>query len=129
MTYTAASTLSLIIAWFVALTWHGGYSYLNYGSLKDRDTIVVAFWSFLFVMLANGLFIQWPERFISRFCRSTSRLNFLLASVIYGIAVFTLLIGWLFLTTDFLIVYVDAAIIGLVFGFCFPRLWKFAKPL
>ena len=132
--YTLATTLALMVGWVAALLFHVLMSILVFGSLKSGDFTIVAFWSFLFAMLANGIFVQIPERFISRLCRRISRLKFVLISIFYALACFTLLIGWLWIQSIYndgnrtfgIVVYVEAAIIGLGFGICFPRLWKYA---
>ncbi|WP_169515157.1 hypothetical protein [Hymenobacter norwichensis] len=126
--YTLASTLALLVGWGVAMLFHSFFSLATGGNLKSADTIVVAFWSFLFTMLANGLFIQCPEKYISRYCRSHSRITFLFFSIAYAVIAFTIIIGWLFLSTDFWVVYIDAALIGLGYGICFPRFWKHSIP-
>jgi len=127
--YLRASTFALLLAWAAAIIIHGIRSLLAFGNLKGYDTVVIAFWSFTFMMLANGLFIQWPEKFISNFCRSNNYSTFVLASTAYAIIAFLLMIGWLFfLSGAFLIVFDDALIIGLVFGLLFPGIWAYAKP-
>ena len=134
--YTLATTLALIVGWVAALLFHSLFSILIFGGLKGGDFTVVAFWSFLFLMLANGLFIQVPERFIGRLCRRISRLKFILISIFYALVCFTLLIGWLWIQAIYndgnrtfgIVVYAEAVIIGLGFGICFPRLWKYATP-
>jgi membrane associated rhomboid family serine protease len=114
--YTLASTVSLIAGWLVAMLYHAGSG--------AGDTAAVASSSFLFLMLANGLFIQWPERYITRFCKKTRLLPFAIISSLYALAVFTLLIGWLFLKTTFYIVFSDAAIIGFTAGLLFHILHR-----
>jgi hypothetical protein len=126
--YPLASTLALLAGWSIAILFHGLFSLVTGGSLRSADTTVVAFWSFFFMMLANGFFVQWPEKYISQYCRSHSRIIFLVTAVAYTLTTFTVLIGWLFLSTNFWIVYIDAALIGLGYGFCFPRFWKHSFP-
>ena len=134
--YALASTLALIIGWIAALLFHSVFSISVYGSLRGGDLGIIIFWSFIFMMLANGFFIQLPQSAISRFCRRTSRSNFILTSVLYAVACFTILIGWLWIQAIYngsnrsfgIVVYSEAAIIGLGFGFFFPRFWKYATP-
>jgi hypothetical protein len=134
--YALASTLALIIGWIAAILFHSIFSISVYGSLRGGDLGIIIVWSFIFMMLSNGFFVQLPHSTISHFCRRSSRRKFLLASVLYALTCFTILIGWLWIQAIYndanrafgLAVYAEAAIIGLGFGFFFPRFWKFATP-
>jgi len=133
--YTLASTLALGVGWGVAMIYNSAVSLWSPDDFRSYDLGIVAFYSFLFVMIANGLFIQWPEKFISRFCRSSNQLTVLTASIIYAIVAFMALFGWLFFAfnlgivfSGFWILFNDAVIIGLAFGLCFPRFWKHITP-
>lgn len=128
--YSFASTISLLIGWVAAISVHCALSILIFGNLRGGDSWVMAFYSFFFLILANLLFIQWPKRLIINFYLRNSIIKFIMISIIYSLLTFTLLIGWLFVMmiligNNFGILgYVNAAIIGLGFGVCFPKIWK-----
>lgn len=96
------------------------WSIREYGSVEDGDTDIIAFWSLIFILLAYGLFIQIPKKWVVRAVDKYNFLVFILISTVYALTAFTLLIGWLFLIGNtFLGVFLDAATVGMIFGITF----------
>jgi hypothetical protein len=121
--YTRLTLLALGMSWAAGLGGHALLSIPLYGSAKGGDTQLIAFWSAPFMLLAWGLFIRLPEKWIINVYRGSSLWGFVLFTTGYALLAFTLLIGWLFLQSrSFWIVFVDTALIGAVFGLSFRLL-------
>ncbi|EMR02616.1 hypothetical protein [Cesiribacter andamanensis] len=126
--YTYLTLAAMLISWAAGLGGHALLSIPLYGSVAGGDTQMVAFWSAPFMLLAWGLFILLPEKWILKVYRKRSRWGFVLFTTGYALLTFTLLIGWIFLQSgNFWIVYADAAVIGGVFGLAFRLLVRWSE--
>src|SRR5690606_4819092 len=78
-----------------------------------------------FLLIYYGLFILIPSKRIVNLSEKIGVLNFTLLSGLYAIIGFTILIGWGFLiSNNFLGVFLDAFICGLIFGLTFHLIWN-----
>ncbi|RDC61870.1 hypothetical protein [Adhaeribacter pallidiroseus] len=118
--YSSHSLISLLLGWLVSLVTHSIWGFFKHGSLISSDTLTVGFWSFFFLLIAYGLFIQLPEKLITKALYKYNLITFSICSTFYALTVFTLMIGWaFFLYSNFYVVFLDAGAIGLVFGLSF----------
>lgn len=126
--YSLLTLLALLVSWAAGLGTHALLSLLLYGSTDGGDTQPMAFWSAFFLLIAWGLFIQLPEKQLSKLYSTTTLARFVLFTTLYALFCFSLLIGWIFLWhRSFLIVYLDAAMIGCVFGLSLRGLAKWSE--
>ncbi len=122
--YLVTSLLAMLIAWLAMLATHALWSIYKYGSIQGGDTAIIAFWSLLFSLLFYYFFIVLPRKYVKIQGTKRTLLAFSLGSAIYALAGFIVLIGWLFFTTDFYGVFLDAFVGGLFFGLSFWILWN-----
>jgi hypothetical protein len=83
---------------------------------KTDDFEPVIFWSLIFTLAAWLIFIRIPLNRINPSSKIFNKFIFPLLTAIYGLIVFTILIGWGFINTDFYEVFVQACVMGLTFG-------------
>jgi hypothetical protein len=114
--FNSISFRAVAFGWMALIVSHASFSRLYYGDVASGDLDVVAFWATLFLLIYNALFIQLPSKWITRISHRLSFPQFVLASTLYALVGFTILIGWAFISSDFLVVFFDAAVFGLVQG-------------
>ena len=119
------SFLALTLGWIGQIISHIIWSNLEYGSASGGDIGVVISWSSFFLLIFYAFFILLPRKQITNLSERIGILKFTLLSGLYALIGFTILIGWLFLTSgNFLGVYIDAFICGLIFGLTFHWIWN-----
>lgn len=112
------------IGWIGLIVTHIIWSVINYNDASGGDTGVIIFWSGLFSLLFYLLFVILPKKFIKNQIEQRSFLEFTIGSAFYSLIGFIILIGWLFLQSDFYGVFLDAFIAGLIFGGTFWWIWN-----
>lgn len=127
--YKKTSFLSLTIGWIGLIVTHIIWSNLNFYSASGGDTGVILFWASFFLLIFYGIFVLWPRKLIVRLAESLNLVVFALISGIYALIGFVILIGWIFLFTDFTGVFIDTFVFGLIFGIVFHIIWKNYKNL
>ena len=119
------SFFAIILGWIAQIITHIFLSNLKYGNATGGDIGVVVFWSSFFILIFYVLFILIPNKRIVRLSEKLSIFNFTLLSGFYALIGFTILIGWGFLMAkNFLEVFIDAFICGIVFGYSFYITWN-----
>jgi len=119
------SFLALALGWIGQIITHIIWSNLRYENASGGDTGVIIFWSSFFLLIYYGLFILIPSKRIAKLSENIGILSFTLLSGIYTLIGFTILIGWGFLmSNNFLGVFIDAFICGLIFGLTFHLIWN-----
>lgn len=108
------SFISTSIAWTFGLICFSVTQVLKNGRTEDFEPVI--FWSLIFSLTAWLIFIRVPLNRIDPSSIIFNKFIFPLLTTIYGLAVFTLLIGWGFVNTDFYEVFVQAGGMGLIFG-------------
>lgn len=117
------SFLALTFGWIGLIVTHIIWSNLRYDDASGGDTGVILFWASLFLLIFYGLFILIPQKIIVKLTKKLNVILFSIISGIYALAGFIILIGWLFLRSDFSGVFLDALVFGVIFGFSFHTLW------
>ena len=112
------------IGWIGLIITHIIWSVINYNDASGGDTDVIIFWSGLFSLLSYLLFVILPKKFIKKQIERRNLFEFAIGSAIYSLLGFIILIGWLFLKSDFYGVFFDAFMAGLIFGVTFWWLWN-----
>jgi len=119
------SFFALVLGWIGQIITHIIWSNLRYENASGGDIGVVIFWSSFFLLIYYGLFILIPSKKITKLSEKIRILYFTLLSGFYALIGFTILIGWVFLVSnDFLGVFLDAFVCGLIFGLTFHLLWN-----
>jgi len=108
---TSISFLSICIAYTVGLIFFAVQQVIENGKVDDFGVII--FWSGLFELLAWVLFLRIPLVRLNHDLPIFKRSLFPLISTLYAEIVFTILIGWLFLQSDFYEVFSITAVVGL----------------
>lgn len=119
---SSISFLAILIAWSFGLLSFCAYELLTNGKVDDFGVII--FWSGLFELLAWLIFI-WPV--LTRLNHQNKFFRFPIFPIIttiYSELVFITLIGWLFFSTDYYVVFVVAGTVGLTFGIIYLPLIK-----
>ena len=111
------------IGWIALIITHIVWSVLNHEDAGGGDTGVILFWSGLFSLLFYLLFVILPQKIIKKQLEQRSLIEFSIGSAFYSLIGFIILIGWLFLTSDFYGVFLDALVAGLIFGITFWCVW------
>lgn len=108
------SFLAISVAWDLSIV----FIALQQGIADGRadDLGVIIFWSAIFVTIAWLIFILLPLRWLNHSSKIFSYPIFPIFTGIYAVIVFTILIGWLFLKSDFKVVFWIAFLIGVLFG-------------
>lgn len=122
--YNFISFVSLSIGWIGLVLTHILWSFFKYEDASGGETGVVIFWSGLFSLLFYLLFILLPKKVITKQLETKSFIEFTIGSGLYSLLGFTVLIGWLFLNSDFFGVFIDAFVAGLIFGTTFWYFWN-----
>ena len=122
--YTKISFLSLSLGWISLLITHIIWSNIKFGNAAGGDTGVILFWASFFLIIFYAFFILLPQRSIVKLTEKLDIISFTLLSGVYALAGFIILIGWIFLKSDFTGVFMDALVCGLIFGNTFHRLWN-----
>ncbi|WP_396633307.1 hypothetical protein [Maribacter sp. R86514] len=117
------SFLALTFGWIGLIITHIIWSNLRYNDASGGDVGVILFWSSLFLLIFYGLFILIPRKLIVKLSEKLNVILFSIISGIYSLLGFVILIGWLFLQSDFSGVFLDALVCGLIFGFSFHTMW------
>lgn len=118
------SFLSLTLGWIGIIITHVIWSNLTFENASGGDTGMILFWASLFLLLFYGLFILIPQKGIVKLTEKLNLASFTLLSGIYALLGFIILIGWIFLRSDFIGVFLDAFVCGIIFGFSFHSLWN-----
>ena len=113
------SFLSLTIGWIGIIICHIIWSNYRFENASSGDIGVVLFWSAFFILIYYGLFILIPQKRIAKLAEKRNLASFTLLSGIYATIGFTLIIGWLFIKSDFRIIFLDALVGGILFGLVF----------
>lgn len=111
------------IGWIGLIITHIVWSVINHKDASGGDTGLIIFWSGLFSLLFYLLFIILPQKIIKKQLELRNLIEFSLGSAFYSLIGFVILIGWLFLQTDFYGVFIDAFVAGLIFGITFWLIW------
>ncbi|OMP32855.1 hypothetical protein BKM32_00670 [Mangrovimonas sp. DI 80] len=113
------------MGWIGQIITHIIWSNLRYGNASSGDTGVVIFWSSFFLLIYYSLFILLPGKRIIKLSENNGILIFTILSGVYALIGFTILIGWVFLiSNNFLGVFIDASICGVIFGLTFHLIWN-----
>lgn len=112
------------IGWIGLIITHIIWSVINYNDASGGDTGVIMSWSGLFSLLFYLLFVILPKKFIKNQIEQRSLFEFAIGSALYSLLGFIVLIGWLFLKSDFYGVFLDAFMAGLIFGGTFWWIWN-----
>jgi len=119
------SFLALVLGWIGQIITHIIWSNIRFENASGGDIGVVIFWSSFFILIYYGLFVLVPKKRIAKLSENIGILNFTLLSGLYGLIGFTILIGWIFLiSNNFLGVFIDAFVGGIIFGLTFHYLWN-----
>lgn len=119
------SFISISIAWTMGFTAQSIVEVISKG--KTNDLGVIIFWSALFVLIAWALAIRLPLIRISLTSHLFSRIIFPFVSVIYANFIFIIMIGWLFIKTGFLSIWVVPSVVGLTFGIVYSQIIRNPK--
>jgi len=117
------SFLALTFGWIGLIITHIIWSNFRYDDASGGDVGVILFWSSLFHLIFYGLFILIPRKLIIKLSEKLNVILFSIISGIYSLLGFVILIGWLFLQSDFSGVFLDALVCGIIFGFSFHTMW------
>jgi hypothetical protein len=118
--YKLISFLCLTIGWIALIVVHIAQSVLRYGNAQNGDIGVIMFWSAFFLLIYWSLFLLIPEKRVTKILNKYGLISFTLLLGLYALLGFTILIGWAFLLyLEFLEVFNDAFVFGLVYGFSF----------
>lgn len=119
------SFLSMAIAYSVGLIGHAVSSVIEKGHVEEFEVII--FWSGIAELLAWAIFVRWPMTKLRHDTWVFNRWVFPFATMAYGMTVFMIIIGWLFLQSDFHTVFGIAALVGFSFGLTYITLIKSKK--
>jgi len=123
--YKKISFLSLTLGWIGLIITHIIWSKIRYENASAGDTGVIIFWSSFFLLVFYGLFIILPRKRIAKLAENIGIVQFTLLFGVYALIGFTILIGWGFLmSNNFLEVFIDAFVCGLIFGLTFHYIWN-----
>jgi hypothetical protein len=111
---SSISFLSICIAYTIGLIFFAVQQVLSNGKVDDFGVII--FWSGLFELLAWVVFLRIPLVRLNHRLPIFNKSIFPLVSTLYAEVVFIILIGWLFLQSDFYEVFVITAVVGFAFG-------------
>ena len=118
------SFLSLTLGWIGLILTHVIWSNLKYDNASGGDTGVILFWASLFLLIFYGLFILIPQKRIVKLIEKLNLISFAILSGVYSLLGFIILIGWIFLKSDFIGVFLDAFVCGIIFGLTFYLVWN-----
>lgn len=114
------SFLSILFAWSISVIATGLYQIWTVG--KTDDFGVVVFWSGLFELLAWLIFIRPVLTRMNHDRWYFAPYLFPFLTLLYAELVFFILIGWLFLKSEFYVVFFAAGVVGLTFGLIYSQL-------
>lgn len=118
------SWLSLTIGWIALIITHIVWSNIEYNNASGGDTGVVIFWASFFLLIFYLLFVLLPRKRIVYLAENLNLVTFVVLFAIYSLISFIVLIGWIFLKSNFAGVFIDAFVFGLFFGFTFHFVWS-----
>ncbi len=87
------------------------------------DFVFLTIYTLGFSLFVNVLFIQLPKSYIKKLVFGSSIWRFALFSCVYGLAIFTLLIGYYYVNSNPLL-FINAASNGFIYGLVFYSIWK-----
>jgi len=114
------SFLSICIAYSAGLIFFAIEQVIENGMVDDFGVII--FWSGIFELLAWTVFVQLPLMRLSHKSILFKKWLFPIVSAVYAEIVFIVLIGWLFLQTEYKIVFWISAVVGFCFGIAYVQL-------
>ncbi|WP_436516118.1 hypothetical protein [Ekhidna sp. To15] len=117
---TTTSFLSILVAWSVSVVATGLYQAWTIG--KTDDFGVIVFWSALFELLAWLIFTKPVLTRLNHSKWYFSIYIFPFLTLLYAELVFFILIGWLFLKSEFYVVFFSAGVVGFSFGLTYSLL-------
>jgi hypothetical protein len=118
------SFLSLTFGWIGLIITHAIGSNISFENASDGDTGVIIFWASFFLLIFYCLFILIPKKKIVKLAEKLNLAAFTILTALYGLTGFIALIGWLFINSEFLWIFLDAFIGAVIFGFSFHILWN-----
>lgn len=99
------------------------------GNASSGDTGIIIFWAAIFLILFYLVFVIIPKKLLENIARKTNIYIFSLGFAFYALLAFILMIGWIFLNSNFKGVFLDAFFYGLTFGTVFYQLENQNKKL
>ena len=120
--YVQRTLIAHFFGFITLIITHILWSISIYGSASGGDTSVIIFWAGIFLTIFYLIFVLIPKRRIEKLCIESNLYTFSFCFAFYSLIGFIILIGWLFLNSAFIGVFLDAFVYGLTFGFTFYKL-------
>lgn len=127
--YIQKTLIAHIFGFLALIITHILWSVSAYGNASSGDTGIIIFWAAIFLILFYLVFVLAPKKLFEKIVRRTNIYIFSLGFAFYALLGFILMIGWIFLNSNFKGVFLDAFFYGLTFGIVFHKLENQNKKL
>ena len=127
--YIYKTLIAHLFGFLALILTHILWSINTYGNASSGDTGIIIFWAAIFLILFYLVFVIVPKKLLENIARKTNIYIFSLGFAFYALLAFILIIGWLFVSSTFKGVFLDAFFYGLTFGIVFHKLENQNKKL
>lgn len=122
MNYIQKTLIAHLFGFLALILTHILWSISAYGSASGGDTGLIIFWAALFLVIFYVIFVLLPKKTIEKLVQKSNLFLFSFGFAIYSLIGFIILIGWIFLSSTFNGVFLDAFFYGLTFGIVFHKI-------